>query len=389
MTATKAASGRRTDLDLLRIITCGAVILAHSLLIFADEPIYHLKAPTEWPVASVLYAFLHLTTMSGFFMLAGWSAIASLRRRTPGQFMRERAVRLLVPLAAGIVLLGPIIKYVELRNGRDLGMLGFRLVAPLRIGLPEFFTRYFGRLNLLTWSHLWFLAYLFLFSLLLLPLLAWLARRMAVQAIPPRWMVFLPALPMAVVVLGLHGYWPFLPNLLADGPNFVFYALCFLIGTGLAVWPGYESRLQTEALLLAVVGLVGFVGMEVFGASAPGRICVGLAAWGLAGAVLGFTARHKPRQGPAMSYLGEATLPVYILHHVPLLLIGIAVLQLGLPAGVQVLMIWLPATCVSLAAYHWLVRPYAQMRFLLGMTPSRAAKPMPAAVSAMVASEAR
>jgi glucan biosynthesis protein C len=389
MTGPAAATARRTDLDLLRIVICAAVILAHALLIFADEPRYHLKSPVEWPVASVVYAFLRLTTLSGFFMLAGWSAVVSLRRRSPLQFMHERVVRLLVPLAAGIVVLGPIIKYVELRDGRDLGMFGFRLVPPLRIGFVEFVPRYFGRLNLVTWSHLWFLAYLFLLSLALLPVLARLARRAPVTTVPPWWVVLLPVLPIAAVLLALHGYWPFLPDLFTDGPNLVFFGLCLLIGAGMAAWPGFEQRLRTQVPLLAVVGLLGFAGMEVFGVSALGRVCVALTAWGVAGAVLGFAARHAPRHGPTMAYLGEATLPVYILHHVPVLLIGVAVLQSDLPAGVQVLLIWLPATVVSLAVYHWLVRPFAPMRFLLGMAPLRAAKPLATAGARIVTSQAR
>ncbi len=373
-----APAGRRTDLDLLRIVVCAAVVLAHALLIYADEPRYHLKSPVISPVASVLYAFLRLTTLSGFFMLAGWSAVTSLRRRTPGQFMRERVVRLLVPLGAGIVLLGPIIKFVELRDGRDLGMFGFRLVPPLRVGFPEFLTRYFGRVNLMTWSHLWFLAYLFLFSLVLLPMLVRLARRAPATSVPAGWVVFLPILPIAGVLLALHGYWPFLPNLFADGPNLVFFGLCLLIGAGMAAWPGFEQRLQTQVPLLAAVGLIGFAGMAVFGETQLGRLCAALTAWGVAGAVLGFTARHAPPHGPAMAYLGEATLPVYILHHVPVLLIGVAVLRMSLPVGVAVLLIWLPATAVSLAVYHWLVRPFWPMRFLLGMAPLRPAPQIPA-----------
>jgi peptidoglycan/LPS O-acetylase OafA/YrhL len=377
MTSPVAPAGRRTDLDLLRIVVCAAVVLAHALLIFADEPRYHLKSPVISPVASVLYAFLRLTTLSGFFMLAGWSAVTSLRRRTPLQFMKERVVRLLVPLAAGMIVLGPVIKYVELRDGRDLGMFAFRLVAPLRIGFPEFLTRYFGRVNLITWSHLWFLAYLFLFSLVLLPVLVRLARRAPPTTVPAGWVVFLPILPIAVALLALRGYWPFLPNLFADGPNLVFFGLCLLIGAGMAAWPGFEQRLQTQVPLLAAIGLIGFAGMAVFGETQAGRVCAALTAWGVAGAVLGFAARHAPRHGRTMAYLGEATLPVHILHHVPVLLIGVAVLRMDLPVGIAVLLIWLPATAVSLAVYHWLVRPFGPMRFLLGMAPLRRAPPIP------------
>jgi hypothetical protein len=104
-------------------------------------------------------------------VLAGWSALVSLRSRAPGRFIQERVIRLLLPLAVGTVLFGSIIKYVELSHGRDMGLHGFRLVAPWQMQFFAFFPRNLGYLNQLSWSHLWFLAYLFLISVLLLPLM--------------------------------------------------------------------------------------------------------------------------------------------------------------------------------------------------------------------------
>jgi len=360
---------RRTDIDLLRVVLCGLVILMHALLIFSDEPRYHLKSAATSAAASLLYEFLHFTAMPCFFVLAGWSAVVSLRRRRPGQFLRDRVGRLLVPLAAGIVLLGPIIKYVELLGGRDLGLRGFRLAPKLQIDFVAFLPRYFGRLNLLTWSHLWFLAYLFLISVVLLPVLAGLARRPRSPAVPPAWVVYLPALPIACLLVGLRGYWPFLPNLLTDWVDVAFFGLCFLTGAMTAAWPGFERRLRSQAAGLALVGLGGFAGVALWAESPLMALCVAATAWGVSGAALGFASGHAPPDGPVMRYLAEATLPVYVLHHVPLLLIGAAVIRLDFPVGVHVILIWLAATTATLAIYHWLVRPFAPTRFLVGMAP--------------------
>src|SRR4051794_41668831 len=96
-----AGPGRRTDLDLLRILVCGAVILAHALLIFAAEPRYHVKSAEPWAVATILYEGMRISTLAIFFVLAGWSAVASLRRRAAGRYVRDRVARVLVPLFAG------------------------------------------------------------------------------------------------------------------------------------------------------------------------------------------------------------------------------------------------------------------------------------------------
>jgi glucan biosynthesis protein C len=363
---------RRTDLDGLRILICGAIILAHALLIFAAEPRYHIKSVEPSLVASVLYEFMRVTTMALFFVLAGWSAVASLRGRSPGRFTRERVIRLLVPLIFGIVVFGSIIKYIELSQGRDFGFFGFRLVAPFRIGFFDFFPNNLTRIKLLTWSHLWFLAYLFLISILLLPLLIPIARRVPNIKVPAAAWVYAPALPMAALLIAFNGYWPFLPNLVTDWANFAYFALCFSIGVGIAAWPGFETRLQAEAPRMLLLLVFAFAGVILCGESIAGRLFVALTAWGAIGAGLGFAARIRPAATPIFLYLSEATLAIYIVHHAPLLLLGVAILPMAIPAGVKIVVIWLAATVISLAAYHWLIRPWAPVRWLMGMTPSRA-----------------
>lgn len=360
---------RRTDIDGLRILICACIILQHALHIFAAEPRYHLKSVEPSLTASVVFEFFRATTMPAFFVIAGWSAVASLRRRSPGRFVLERTLRLLVPLVTGIVLFGAIIKYIELSHGRDLGLHGFRLVDVLQVGFLEFFPRYLKDVNLLTWSHLWFLAYLFLISVLLLPLLVRLARSAPRAAVPAAYAVYLPALPMAALLVAFNGYWPYFPNLVTDWNNFGYYALCVAIGAGIAAWPGFEVRLRMEApRLLALTG-IAFAGLVLCGESSAGRMLVGLTAWCAVGAGLGYAARIDPPATPVFAYLSEATLPIYVVHHVILLLLAIAILPLAIPVGFKIVLIWLGATVIAMAAYHWFIRPWPPARWLMGMSP--------------------
>ncbi|MDQ8726970.1 acyltransferase family protein [Bradyrhizobium sp. LHD-71] len=373
-----AGSGaRRTDLDGVRILICAAIILAHALLIFAAEPRYHLKSEQPLVLASVLYEFMRITTLPVFFVLAGWSALTSLRGRGAGRFVRERVTRLLPPLVAGTLLFGPVIKYIELSHGRDMGLHGFRLVDALHIAFLDFLPGSLTKVKLVSWSHLWFLAYLFLISLLLLPLLVRLARRVPVAALPAAPVVYLPAFVMAALLVAFDGYWPFLPNLVTDKSNLGYFTLCFAVGAGLAAWPGFEMRLRIEAPCLLALMLLAFAGVVLCGESAAGRVFVGFTAWGAIGAGLGFAARVRPAASPTLAYLSEATLPVYIVHHVPLLLLGAAVLPLAIPAWIKIALIASGTSVISLAAFHWLIRPWRSVRLLMGMGAPKAAMPVP------------
>jgi peptidoglycan/LPS O-acetylase OafA/YrhL len=362
---------RRTDLDALRIVLCSGVVSIHVLSIWSVEPIYHLKSAMTSPAVSMLATLLHVAIVPLFFVLAGWSAVTSLRRRGAGDFVRERVRRLAVPLVAGTILLGPIIKYVELTHGRDIGLRGMRLVPPLQTSFVEFIPRYFTRMDLLTWSHLWFLAYLFLISLLLLPLALRLARAKPRIDVPAAPLVYLPALAFAALLAGFGGYWPFLPNLVTDWTNFSWFALCFAIGAGLAAWPGCETRLHGETWRMLALMLVAYVGVVVCGPSNAGRAFIGLTTWGAIGAGLGIARRFDPAPTPAFNALSEAALPVYILHLVPMLGVALLVVPLEWPIWPSIAVVWLGEIGITLAAIRWLVRPFRPMRWLLGMTASR------------------
>jgi glucans biosynthesis protein C len=360
---------RRTDLDLLRVVACAAIILAHATLIFTAEPRYHLKSATPHITATLFYEALRIGTLPLFFALAGWGSVVALRRRSAARFLRDRAERVLLPMIVGVVVLGPIIKYVELRQGRSLGLTGWRLVDPPAFGLLEFLPRYWTRLNLLTWSHLWFLAYLFIISVVLLPLLLHLARRSPSMRVPGRLLALLPAPALATIAATTGAYWPNLPNLVQDWGSLAFYGACVAMGAWLAAWPGFEQRLRQDAPLFLLLALVGYFIIIAAPETTFGRIGVGLCAWGAIGASFGFAGRHPPTPAAWLSWLGEATMAVYVLHHVPLLVGGAAILPLHLPDLVKWVMIVTVATITSLATYRWLVEPFAAPRLLTGSSP--------------------
>lgn len=106
------------------------MILKHAVLIFAAEPRYHLKAAVPVPWVSAPHEFLRVLAMPPFFALASWAAAEQLRQRGLDAFLRGRFQRILVPLLAGVILLGSVIKFIELGQGRDLSLSGFRLVSP-------------------------------------------------------------------------------------------------------------------------------------------------------------------------------------------------------------------------------------------------------------------
>jgi glucan biosynthesis protein C len=387
------AAPRRHDLDWLRVFATYLLFVFHVGMVFNPAPFYHIRNADLSVALLVLCGFISLWHMPLFFLLAGWSAFASIEARGPGGFLRERVGKLLVPLLAGCVLLMPPIKYLELRSGLDLSHTGLRVApaaqagfapvipsglpaaAPFDEGFLEFLPTFFTELDRFTWAHLWFLAYLFAFTLLYQPLFAWLRRDGERFAHAGAAWVYAPIVPLALVQLTLRERWPGIQNLYDDWANVAYYSTFLLAGFLLARHPALERSLHREwkpalaigvatagVLLLAVLGVVRSPAVLLAGSAVAG--------WCFVVALLGIAHACVTRTGPALAYLVESAFPVYVLHQSAIVLIGYPLLTLPLGIAPKYVLLLAASVTATLAVYHLGVRPFALPRLLLGMRPA-------------------
>lgn len=396
-------STRRHDLDALRAFACYLLLLFHVGMVFNPAPFYHVRNADVSFAFLVLCGFISLWHMPLLFLLAGWSAAASLRARGTTRFLRERWQKLAVPLVAGCVLLGPGIKYLELRSGLDLNHRGLRVSEPLQqsfseaigVHLPlaapfdesffEFLPSFFTDLDRFTWSHLWFLAYLLTLTLALLPLFRRLLRARPGSELASRAWVYAPILPLAAIQLGLRERFPGPYNLYHDWASLSYFATFLVSGFLLAVLPGLEEAVHAErkrmlglalavtlALLGSVVGWIDASWVPLVGSAVAG--------WGFVAALLGFARNRVTRGGPVLDYLAATAFPVYVLHQPVVVALGFAIVALPLGIIAKFALLLTGSVAATLAIYHGAVRPFGPMRRLLGKpTPSAAHAPVTAA----------
>lgn len=383
---------RRPDIDWLRVFAVYLLFVFHVGKVFDPAPFYHIRNADLSFAMLVVCGFISLWHMPLFFLLAGWSAASSLEARGSGAFLGERVRKLLIPLAAGVVAFGPLIKYFELRSGLDLNYAGLSVAPALQEGfrtlipggvpvappfdesfvafLPSFFTR----IARFTWSHLWFLAYLFTLTLAYLPVFSWLQRRRGRGPRLGTAVVYAPIVPLAMIQLTLRGRWPGIQNLYDDWANIAYYSVYLLAGFLLACHPDLERVLQQEwkrslalgggaalVLLLAVLGVFASPAVLLAGSAVAG--------WCFVVGLMGLAHRFLTRSGPVLRYLSESAFPVYVLHQAAIVLPGYFIVQLRLGIGAKFVLLVAIAAALTIAVYHWLVRPFAVPRFLLGMRP--------------------
>ena len=400
-TQTSTQPRRRSELDVMGMLIVVGLVFFHAAQIFSGGAMYVQNEPPSM-AALAFVAFASLWGMPLMFLMAGTAVWYSLRKRTVGEFARERFRRLFIPFVVGLPLLVPPQVYTMLK-GDPTYQEGYLQFLPrffqVRFTLSEFPLFIEGELFRI--STLYFLLYLFTFTLLLLPFFLYL-RRPAGQAVVERlatvfsrrWAIFLLALPVAVIEAALGtddlGNW----NRFAWLP-FIVYGFLF------ACDGRFERALSRHWKSTLILGVIAFTAwmtgmgyqilvLEVDPAMNCGAVGVltrflkGMASWFWVVAIMGLAGRGAASSGDSKpqpssnkptfmdrlaEYAQDARLPFYILHQTPIVVIGFYVVQWEVSALVKYLAICLSTLVVTLLLYDIGVRRTNLTRFLFGMRP--------------------
>ena len=167
---------RRYDIDWLRIVAIIAVFLLHSTHFFDEGTDWHVQNKDQSIAVLVFRGLINIWVMELFFLLSGAASWFSLKSKSGGQYLLERVKRIFVPMyTVGIfVLLPPTLYFTLVTNRGFTGTFwqmyptylnnvisyGFNIKSPFLFGIWP--------------GHLWFLQFLFIMSVVLLPLLLFL-----------------------------------------------------------------------------------------------------------------------------------------------------------------------------------------------------------------------
>lgn len=382
---------RRHDLDWVRVLAFGLLVLYHVGMYYVTWE-WHVDSPHAGPALEPFMMLSSPWRLSLLFLVSGVATaflVEKLRRGTgagaPPRFLGQRSWRLLVPLVFGMLVVVPPQSYYEvvdkLPSGYHDGYLAFwgRYLAA-----DSSFCRGDDCLVVPTWNHLWFVAYLWVYTVL-----AWLALRLAPRAMAAAgerlgtWLVrgplllLAPALLLALARVTLIGRFGSTHALVDDWYNHVQYlavfALGFLLARDAGVWNRFAG-LRWPALWLWLGSWLAIV--AYFAAfrelEPPQTLRLGMrATWGLNQwcaivAVLGFARSFSPGDSPALRYLSRAVLPVYILHQTIIVILAWHLRPLGLRPLVEGPLL-VAATFVLAFAGYELIRRIPPLRPLFGL----------------------
>ena len=219
---------RRYDLDVLRLIAILILLFFHTGMWFNTWG-WHVKNAETSTFFNYWMVWLHYWRMPLLLFISGAGTFMALGKRTPVQYRRERFRRLFIPLVFGVfVIVPPQIYYEHIKEYSSYKE--FYLTVFNFVPYPK---------GSLSWHHLWFILYLFLYSLMALPFLKFLRSENSIRfkeqaqrlLSKPMAMLLLPALFILGTQVALRPIFPDeTHDLLHDWAFFVFYFCFFLFG---------------------------------------------------------------------------------------------------------------------------------------------------------------
>jgi hypothetical protein len=240
-----------------------------------------------------------------------------------------------------------------------------------------------------TWNHLWFVVYLWLYTLLLALLPA--AARAALAGGAARLLagarlLWLPMLAIAAIRISLADRFPESHDVVSDWCMHWIYGGAFFIGVAMGtagpLWAGV-ARLWRLGLLLGVAGWV----VVALIASQPGdpagfwlgvsRTARAVQAWGMIIGLLGMGQRWLALDHPWRQPLAEAVFPAYLVHQTIIVLAAWWLLPLQLPLASQAVLL-ISTTIIGTFLFCWISARITWLRPWAGYGPIRpAAAPAP------------
>lgn len=382
-----ATAERLYFLDWLRAAAFGLLILYHVGMYYVSWD-WHIKSPFASDTIEPLMMLSSPWRLALLFLVSGAATAMMLRPRAdaaPRPFVRERSRRLLLPLLMGMFVVVPPQAYLEVVH--KLAYPGSYLDF-MRLYLQAYhgFCKGDDCLDLPTWNHLWFVAYLWVYSLLLWALCkAWpsLLDRLADAAARRLNGWALWAAPAALLALWrctLVGVFPSTHALVDDFYNHALYLSAFLFGATLARWGGgwglfTRWRWLALGVSLALWALI-VAYFNHFDDTLPPpdwlrqvqRAGYGLLQWSAIIAALGFARRHWNRDHRWRPAIVEAVFPVYLFHQTLIILIAWGLRPLGWTPAVEapLLIVATVLSCVGCTLLVWRSGP---MRVWFGLPP--------------------
>lgn len=356
-------------LDNVRVILTVLVLVHHTAITYGADGSWVYKDVEPSNGLSITAIILTLFTainqsffMGLFFFLSGYFTPPSYERKGPAVFLKDRLIRLGIPLVFYTFLIGPFIQYI-VRFGE-------------KYSFPKYYQKEILTFHSINIGPLWFVEALLLFSILYI-----LSRKLfplspsSKRAFPSNRSLFFTAIGLGVTAFFIRLFWPTGEGVLGlQFGYFPSYILLFIAGTTayhhnwldqlrlktVKRW-GWISVITIPILPIALIATGALEGaMNVSGgwgvqafvyAMWEPFVCIGICLWLISLFSTRFNVTKK-----LWKKLSETAYTLYIIHPLVLVSISIYLHPFHLPSILKFLIVAVAGPVIGFTLSGWICK---------------------------------
>ncbi|MCO7222794.1 acyltransferase family protein [Pleionea sp. CnH1-48] len=372
---------RRYDLDWLRILVFGVLILYHIGMLYTQNWGFHIKSSYLSESLENLMLLVNRWRLPILFLISGIAIRFALNKMSGLKFVGQRSLRLLIPLMFGVLVVVPPQLYFEMTQKGDLALSYWEFYqAFFDLDHPLFENYQSGILPHMDVNHLWYIRELWKFSIVLLIITPLLNARWVQSAVDSlaasgskTALILVPVVILSILGVSLF---PSDSDGYREALGFSFLIFGYLIGWHHQLWELIKAT-RRVALVIALLsyGLVLFYYHSFWLPGTTdfpwwGKALEALGAylnrWSWVLAVLGYGATYLNHPGRWRDYFNDAVYPYFILHQSIMIIAAYPLIQLklgGLTEFAAVLFI----TIAGCAILFEVIRRVNLLRLLFGL----------------------
>ncbi|MBS4201164.1 acyltransferase family protein [Bacillus sp. FJAT-49732] len=366
----KAIVNRRYDIDWLRNLGILLLFPFHSARVFDYWDPFYVKNESlswglSWFIATTSYWFMPL-----LFWLAGSASWYALQKRSSSQYLKERYERLFIPLIFGVLIIVPPQGYFALLNHTGEAGNYFSFLKGFFVDFSDL-SGYFGTF---TPAHLWFILYLFVLSIVALPLFTRYMKLSTVKINKFNQLFSKPFVFISFIIALLITQALPAPG----GQNPFYFLLIFIVGfiaTSDSRYQKMFNRVRFKAFISIVILIPAYIvlitvypdvqkfsAIDIFKA-----LLLTMNMWLTLVVILGYGNKFLNFPHKAIAYMNEAAFPIYILHQSILVIVGYYIVKLNFGIFPKFFMIMIATLIASFLLYEFVIKRLAVARMLFGI----------------------